>query len=132
MASRTRVSTFNDLLYNIRAAGYLAVFVLHLLTACTLLTELSIDVKAAGTSAIVTFKHSNPQGMVRYEASINGDSKKKCSVAASAQFLRCTVNGIPEALEFYINADAYFSGPPYYQGFILGPYRSTMRRMHYF
>ncbi len=105
--------------------------VLHLLTAYALLLEMSIDVQTTGTSAIVTFKHSNPQGIVRYEASLNGDSEKKCSVAASAQHLRCTVNGIPEALKFYINADAYFSGPPYYQGFILGPYPSTMRRMHY-
>ncbi len=109
----------------------IAVFVLNLLTACTLLTELSIDVQTTGTSAIVTFKYSNPQGIVRYEASLNGESNKKCSVAASAQHLRCTVNGILEALKFYIDADAYFSGPPYYKGFIFGPYRSTMRRMYY-
>ncbi len=40
---------------------------------------------------------------------------KKCSVAASAQHLHCTVNGIPEASVFYINAHACFSGPSCFQ-----------------
>ncbi len=63
--------------------------------------------------AIVNFKHANPKGIVRYEAAVryvNGIGGSKCSVAASANSLRCTLRGIPEAINFYIVARACFAG----------------------
>ncbi len=71
---------------------------------------LSITAETTITTAIVRFKHTNSKGIVRYEAYVDSLKGKKCSVAASAKDLTCTLRGIGEAVKFYIVARACFAG----------------------
>ncbi len=79
----------------------------HTLSRCS---ALSITDETTITTAIVTFKHKNPNGIVRYEAFVDSLNGRKCSVAANAKPLQCTLTGIPEAVNFYIIARACFAG----------------------
>ncbi len=86
---------------------------------------LSVTVETTATTATVGFRHANPVGIVRYEASLYGQSAIRCSVAASAKPLQCTLKGLPEASEIYLEATACFAShcePP-----SLGPWRTKMR-----
>ncbi len=77
------------------------------------ISALSITAETSITTAIVNFKHANPKGIVRYEATVryeNGIRGNQCSVAASANPLRCRLSGIPEAINFYIVVRACFAG----------------------
>ncbi len=97
-----------------------------------IVSALSVTVQVEATTAIVTFRYPHPDRVARYEASLNGHSERKCSVVGSAQPLRCTVNGIPEADRFYINADVCLKGSQFCQYSIAGPFQSKMRSRHYY
>ncbi len=57
----------------------------------------------------MTFHHKNPKGITVYEAYVNSLEGNKCTVAASAKPLQCTLKGIPEASNFNVVARACFS-----------------------
>ncbi len=61
-------------------------------------SALSVTVETTPTTAIVTFRHASPSGIVRYEASVYLQSRIKCSVAASATPLQCTLKGTKRLL----------------------------------
>ncbi len=61
------------------------------------------------TTAIVTFQHTNPEGIVRYEAYLERLNGNKCSIAAKASPLQCTLRGIAEAVNFNVLARACHS-----------------------
>ncbi len=56
------------------------------------------------------FKHTNPKGIVRYEAYFNSLSGTHCTVEASAKDPECTLRGIQEGVEFFVVVRACFAG----------------------
>ncbi len=70
---------------------------------------LSITVKTSITTATVTFHHKKPKGITVYEAYVNSLEGNKCTVAANAKPLQCTLRGIKEASNFNVVARACFS-----------------------
>lgn len=95
-------------------------------------SALSISVATTPTTATVRFSHANPNQIVRYEASVHQQSHIRCSVAANAQPLQCTLHGLPEATELYLEARACFAGPSICEPPVLGPWRTQMRGNHSF
>ncbi len=75
-----------------------------------LFLALSLTVETSITTADVTFHHTNPSRIVRYEAYVNSLGGNKCTVAAKVNDPKCTLRGIGEAVEFYVVARACFAG----------------------
>ncbi len=81
-------------------------FVLQILTVISTL-GLGIEVITTFTTATVTFYYANPSEFERYEAFVDAiGSSKQCSVQSTAAFIRCTITGLEEAVDFVIFAQA--------------------------
>ncbi len=86
---------------------------------------LSVTVATTPTTATVGFMHANPVGIVRYEASVYGQSAIRCSVEATAKPLQCTLKGLPEASVFVLEATACLASHCEPPG--IGPWRTSIR-----
>ncbi len=72
-----------------------------------LILDLSVDVETTFTTAKVTFHDENSDGVVRYKAfagSVGGEPW--CSVPTTAAHIRCTINGLEEAIDFELHVQA--------------------------
>ncbi len=69
--------------------------------------DLTIDVVTTFTTVTVTFHDQNPEGFVRYKAFVGAvGSSQWCSVPSTAAFIRCTIEGLREAIDFELYAQA--------------------------
>ncbi len=57
------------------------------------------------------FIDADPTGVIRYKAYLNKlGGEPWCSVPSTAAYIRCTINDITEAIDFYIVAEACRAG----------------------
>ncbi len=69
--------------------------------------DLAIEVVTTFTAATVTFHDQNPEGFVRYKAFVGAvGGKPWCSVPSTAAYIRCTITGLEEAVDFELYAEA--------------------------